>query len=75
MGWDKGGRYYTRSRRVYGRVVREYIGGGRAGEGVAQRDALELQKRETEREWKSSSGRRSRRWTCRWRSWTSWRIW
>jgi hypothetical protein len=50
MGWDKNGRYYTRSKRVNGRVVREYVGGGRAGELVAQLDALERQKRETERE-------------------------
>jgi hypothetical protein len=50
MGWDKGGRYYTRCRREGGHVVREYIGSGRAGEIVAQLDALERQKRETERE-------------------------
>src|SRR5262245_26823955 len=50
MGWDKNGRYYTRSRRVNGRVVREYIGGGRVGELVAQLDAIEREKRETERE-------------------------
>ncbi|VTR92844.1 Uncharacterized protein OS=Singulisphaera acidiphila (strain ATCC BAA-1392 / DSM 18658 / VKM B-2454 / MOB10) GN=Sinac_7637 PE=4 SV=1 [Gemmata massiliana] len=49
MGWDKNGRYYTRSRRVNGRVVREYIGGGRAGELVAQMDAIARDKRETER--------------------------
>ncbi|VTR92763.1 Uncharacterized protein OS=Singulisphaera acidiphila (strain ATCC BAA-1392 / DSM 18658 / VKM B-2454 / MOB10) GN=Sinac_7637 PE=4 SV=1 [Gemmata massiliana] len=49
MGWDKCGRYYTRSRRVNGHVVREYIGGGRAGELVAQLDAIERDKRETER--------------------------
>lgn len=49
MGWDKNGRYYTRSKRVNGRVVREYIGGGRAGELVAQMDAIDRDKRETAR--------------------------
>ena len=49
MGWDKNGRYYTRSKRVNGRVVREYVGGGRAGELVAQMDAIDRDKRETER--------------------------
>ena len=49
MGWDKGGRYYTRSRRVNGRVVREYVGGGTTGVLVAQLDALRRQKRDDER--------------------------
>jgi hypothetical protein len=44
MGWDKG-RYYTRSRKVNGRVVREYIGAGRIGELTAQLDAIERQQR------------------------------
>jgi hypothetical protein len=38
MGWDKG-RYYTRSRKVHGRVVREYLGLGAAAEAAAQADA------------------------------------
>jgi hypothetical protein len=48
MGWDKG-RYYTRSRKVNGRVVREYVGTGDLAYLVAQADALERQRREAER--------------------------
>jgi hypothetical protein len=44
MGWDRG-RYYTRSTKVNGRVVREYIGTGRAAELAAQLDALERERR------------------------------
>jgi hypothetical protein len=44
MGWDRG-RYYTRSKKVNGRVVREYIGTGRAGELAAERDAAEREQR------------------------------
>jgi len=50
MGWDKDGRYYTRSRRENGRVVREYIGGGVLGELAAQMDAITRDKRDTDRE-------------------------
>ena len=48
MGWEKG-RYYTRSRKVNGRVVREYIGGGELGALAAQLDAIEREQREHER--------------------------
>jgi hypothetical protein len=49
MGWEsrqRGGLYYTRSRKENGRVVREYIGGGILGELAAQMDALERERRE-----------------------------
>ncbi len=44
MGWEsreRGGLYYTRSRKENGRVIREYVGGGTLGELAAQMDALE----------------------------------
>jgi len=47
MGWDKG-RYYTRSKKVNGRVVREYIGAGRLAELAAQLDAIKRKQREDE---------------------------
>jgi hypothetical protein len=47
MSWDKG-RYYTRSKKVNGRVVREYIGTGDFAELVAKLDALEREQRELE---------------------------
>ena len=43
MGWEtrphSGGRYYTRSRKVAGRVLRVYVGGGALGEAAAAEDA------------------------------------
>jgi hypothetical protein len=49
MGWDKG-RYYTRSKKVNGRVVREYLGTGPSAQIFAEMDELRRLKREGERE-------------------------
>jgi hypothetical protein len=51
MGWEKrerGGSYYTRSRKIGDRVVREYVGGGILGHIAALQDAQERQRREQE---------------------------
>lgn len=40
MGWERG-RYYTRSRKVDGRVVREYVGIGEIAQLSAELDAAE----------------------------------
>jgi hypothetical protein len=61
MGWEKrerGGLYYTRTRKVGGRVVREYVGGGILGHIAALQDAQQRRRREVEADvWEQESER------------------
>jgi len=77
MAWESRngrGRYYTRSRRVNGRVVREYVGCGRVGESAADHDELKRAERAAEREamndrkreLESIEGLLARSWTDAW---------
>jgi hypothetical protein len=52
MGWEtrRGrGRYYTRSRKVNGRIIREYVGTGLVAKLAAQQDAEARAQRRAER--------------------------
>jgi hypothetical protein len=49
MGWEKG-KYYTRSRKVGGRVVREYVGTGQIGVLAAELDRCVGEQRDLERQ-------------------------
>ena len=54
MGWEsrqRGGLYYTRSRKANGRVVREYIGSGVLGRIAALEDEHERRRREEQAAW------------------------
>ena len=46
---QRGGPYYTRSRKEGGKVIREYVGGGDLGEPAAHMDAEERRLREEEK--------------------------
>ncbi len=55
---ERGGLYYTRTRREGGRVVREYVGTGPFAELAAQYDALDRLRREEEaRVWREERER------------------
>jgi hypothetical protein len=52
MAWEsrqRGGPYYTRSKRVNGQVVREYVGGGELARIVAEQDTINRTIREARR--------------------------
>lgn len=55
---ERGGRYYTRSRKVDGRMVREYVGCGVLGEIAALEDEYERRVREEEAAYLREEGER-----------------
>ena len=61
MGWekrDRGGLYYTRSKKINGRVVREYVGTGPLAELAALMDDEDRLRREEEaRAWREEKER------------------
>ena len=61
MGWERrkrGARYYTRTRREGGRIVREYVGAGPGAEAVALLDAIErAERRERAEAWRAERDR------------------
>ena len=74
MAWEtrgRGGQYYTRSKRVGGKVKREYVGSGPMARIEASLDSLDRQRRETQREadrearQADEEGLRRTRWFCR----------
>lgn len=48
MGWDKG-RYYTRSKKANGQVIRQYVGTGPRAKAAARKDIRARKKRQNER--------------------------
>jgi hypothetical protein len=54
MAWETRGRgrrcYYYRAKKVGGRVIKEYIGGGELGEAIAALDLLESHARREQRQ-------------------------
>jgi len=61
MGWEprqRGGLYYTRSRRVSGRLVREYVGSGELARLAEMLDAEERQERQQEAQERKDERRR-----------------
>jgi hypothetical protein len=52
VAWEtrqRGGRYYTRSRKQGGRVVREYVGCGAVAQAIARLESLDRERRARER--------------------------